>query len=235
MPRRAGRDRRLAARAGRDLRRPRRHPPQGRAGPRRARVRGRDRGAVGAAGCRGARSRPAAAPVRRPPRRRADRLRVRRDPRQRRRRGARPCRSTRRRWPPGCASRTGTGPRCSSRSSLRNARPARRGGVGHRRRGRAASGQPRGRGVPRPRAPRRGWLDPGAVRAARRGRADEHRPRRRALPAGPDRLRRASCATEPAAPGAATVTSSAGAPSRSRGEPVEHLVDVGRGRGLAAR
>ena len=48
VPRRAGRDRRLAARPRRDLRRRRRHPPQGRRGPRRARGRGRDRGAVGA-------------------------------------------------------------------------------------------------------------------------------------------------------------------------------------------
>ena len=40
---------------GAHLRRPRRHPPQGRARPRRARVRGRDRRAVGPAGCRGAR------------------------------------------------------------------------------------------------------------------------------------------------------------------------------------
>ena len=137
----------------------------------------------------GARIDAAAAAARRPPRRRPDHLRVRGHPRQRRRRGRR--RAALRGGVGRRAARAAPAPRAgAARVEPAQRRSPRRGGRGHRRRGRAASGQPGGRGVPRPRAPRRRWVDPRAVRAARRRRLDEHRPGRRPLPTGAHGLRR---------------------------------------------
>ena len=122
-------------------------------------------------------------------------------------------------------------------SSLRNLAPARRGGGAGRRRGGPASGEPRGGGVPGAGAPRRGCADPGAGRAARRHRDDEHRPRRRALPAGAHRLRRRADRLTAAPLRGPPLSRRPAAPVRAAagGEPVQHLVDVRRGRLPAAR
>ncbi len=148
---------------------PGRHPPQGRARPRRARVRGRDRRPVGAAGCRGA-GRGRGGAVRGAPGRRPDRVRVRRGPRQRRRRGRR--RAALRGGAGRRAARAAPAPRPGA-ARLEPAQPgsARRGRGRHRRRRGPPPRQPRGRGLPCPGAPRRGCLHPGAVRAGGGGRA----------------------------------------------------------------
>ena len=108
-----------------------------------------------------------------------------------------PCRCTRRRWPPGCASRTGTGRRCSSRRACATS-------VGLDEAvaviDDVAARHPDSLGVAAFRAlvhHDAGGSDPRAVRAARRRRDDEHRPGRRPLPHGRSPPTPPSFATEP--------------------------------------